>query len=145
MMLVSLMASCLRMPNISSCLRMVEAFSTSFSSAKARSSDGVLDLRSWSVISRMRVSPGNGVGGDENARAKRRGEGGESQVCGKASGHLPDVATVRIHGGGCPLHQPAFREISRKYEKTLFSASGDADFCTGWGSFKGFQRAVGRP
>ncbi len=49
-----LVASCLRMANISSCLRMVLAFSTSCSSAKERSSAGVLDLRSWSFISRMR-------------------------------------------------------------------------------------------
>ena len=39
-------ASCLRMANISSCLRMVLAFSTPFSSANETSSAGVLDLRS---------------------------------------------------------------------------------------------------
>src|SRR5262245_39644863 len=55
MMSTSLVASCLRMANISSCLRMVLAFSISCSSAKARSSGGVLDLRSCSFISRMRV------------------------------------------------------------------------------------------
>src|ERR1700722_12579459 len=46
--------SCLRMPNISSCLRMVEAFSTSSSSAKETSSAGDLVLSSWSFISRIR-------------------------------------------------------------------------------------------
>ena len=43
------------MANISSCLRMVLAFSISCSSAKARSSGGDLDFRSCSFISRMRV------------------------------------------------------------------------------------------
>jgi len=38
-------------------LRKVLAFSTWCSSAKERSSAGVLDLRSWSFISRMRVGP----------------------------------------------------------------------------------------
>jgi hypothetical protein len=43
-------------------LRMVLAFSTSFSSAKESNSDGDLDFRSWSFISRMRVSCGE-IGG----------------------------------------------------------------------------------
>src|SRR5262245_64922401 len=55
MMSISLVASCLRMANISSCLRMVLAFSISCSSAKAKSSGGVLDFRSCNFISRMRV------------------------------------------------------------------------------------------
>ena len=55
MMSISWVASCLRIANISSCLRMVLAFSTSCSSAKDTSSAGVLDLRSWSFISRIGV------------------------------------------------------------------------------------------
>src|SRR5579859_951237 len=54
-MSVSAIASCLRIANISSCLRMVLAFSTPFSSANETSSAGVLDLRSWSFISRIGV------------------------------------------------------------------------------------------
>src|SRR6516165_8246453 len=54
-MSISFWASCLRIANISSCLRMVEAFSTLCSSAKPSNSVGDLDLRSWSFISRMRV------------------------------------------------------------------------------------------
>src|SRR3954468_10984742 len=57
MMSISFVASCLRIANICSCLRMVEAFSTACSSAKASSSTGDLDLRSWSFISRMRGIP----------------------------------------------------------------------------------------
>src|SRR5215813_4996662 len=53
MISTSWVASCLRIANISSCLRMVLAFSTWCSSANATSSAGVLDLRSWSFISRI--------------------------------------------------------------------------------------------
>src|SRR4029450_4191051 len=51
MISVSLEASCLRMANISSCLRMALAFSTPVSSAKLSSSVGDLTLRSCSFIS----------------------------------------------------------------------------------------------
>src|ERR1700760_1029056 len=54
-MSVSAAARFLRMANISSCLRMVLAFSTPFSSANETSSAGVFDLRSWSLISRIGV------------------------------------------------------------------------------------------
>src|SRR3984885_5541019 len=54
-MSISWIASCLRMANISSCLRMVLAFSTPFSSANATSSAAVWALRSWSLISRIGV------------------------------------------------------------------------------------------
>src|SRR5260221_14093700 len=54
-MSISWIASCLRMANISSCLRMVLAFSTPFSSANETSSAGVFALRSWSFISRIGV------------------------------------------------------------------------------------------
>ena len=46
MISVSRCESCLRIANMSSCLRMVLAFSTSNSSAKVMSSVGVFDLRS---------------------------------------------------------------------------------------------------
>src|ERR1700756_4677877 len=54
-MSVSAAARFFRIANISSCLRMVLAFSTPFSSANETSSAGVLDLRSWSLISRIGV------------------------------------------------------------------------------------------
>src|SRR6185503_19090588 len=81
MMSVSLEASCLRMANISSCLRMALAFSTPVSSAKLKSSVGVLTLRSCSFISLttscIRNSPDGlalGWGGttDEMRRAGRK-------------------------------------------------------------------------
>src|SRR5712691_12105686 len=87
MISVSRTASCLRMPNISSCLRMVLAFSTSSSSANDTSSAGVLALRSWSFISRMRGSPMEGTGEPKKA-ADRYGEG-ESQVLSEAFGPMP--------------------------------------------------------
>src|SRR4029079_9636868 len=46
-------ANCLRMANMSSCLRMALAFSTATSSAKLNSSVGDFDLRSCSFISCM--------------------------------------------------------------------------------------------
>src|SRR5271166_5227290 len=52
-MSVSRAESCLRIPNISSCLRIVLAFSTSSSSAKETSSAGDLVFSSWSFISRI--------------------------------------------------------------------------------------------
>src|SRR5262252_3275422 len=78
MMSTSRLASCLRIANISSCLRMVLAFSTSSSSAKVRSSVGDLDFKSWSFISRMRVVLVGPVGGREKG-ADRKG-GREAQV-----------------------------------------------------------------
>src|SRR3982751_370076 len=63
MMSISWVASCLRIANISSCLRIVLAFSTLFSSAKATSSAAVLDLRSCSLISRIGVVLWNDLGG----------------------------------------------------------------------------------
>jgi hypothetical protein len=59
---------------------MVEAFSTACSSAKASSSVGDLDLRSWSFISRMRgflVVFRRALRKGANSRG---GEGGEPQV-----------------------------------------------------------------
>lgn len=53
MISTSCSASCFKMANSNSCFRMVEAFSTSTSSATARSSVGVFFLRSWSFISDM--------------------------------------------------------------------------------------------
>src|SRR3954464_4198927 len=80
MMSTSFSASCLRIANISSCLRIVLAFSISCSSANARSSGGDLDFRSCSFISRMRVvlrgvSAGalktNGAGGGIRKEGRR--------------------------------------------------------------------------
>src|SRR5215213_8417706 len=80
MMSTSLVASCLRIANICSCLRMVEAFSTACSSAKAKSSVGDLDLRSWSFISRMRGIPKSRPAGFEKDHSAGKGEGREPQV-----------------------------------------------------------------
>ena len=52
-MSVSRMESCLRMPNISSCLRIVEAFSTSLLSANCSSSAGVFALSSGVIGGRL--------------------------------------------------------------------------------------------
>src|SRR5262249_1081319 len=75
---ISFEASCLRIANISSCLRIVEAFSTWCSSAKASNSVGDLDLRSWSFISRMRVGP------VENRLARKSGPVDEGERKGAA-------------------------------------------------------------
>src|ERR1700746_1779334 len=77
MMSTSRLASCLRIANISSCLRMVLAFSTSSSSAKVSSSVGVFDFKSWSFIYRLRVVLVGPAGGYEKW-AGRNG-GGDSQ------------------------------------------------------------------
>src|SRR6476659_10652145 len=110
MMSISLAASCLRMANICSCLRMVEAFSTACSSAKARSSVGDLDLRSWSFISRMR---GLLRVVRRALRNGQRREGG-GEVAGLARKILlPD----RVSGSFEPetrIHPPAFQESGQK-------------------------------
>src|SRR5258708_20744617 len=89
MMSISFAASCLRIANICSCLRMVEAFSTACSSAKASSSVGVLDLRSWSFISRMRGFPKSRPGGFEKDHNAGKGEGGKAAGLGEEGS--PDV------------------------------------------------------
>src|SRR5689334_9736037 len=61
MISISFEASCLRMPNINSCLRMVEAFSTSCSSANASNSTGFLDFKSWSFSSAIAVVLGREI------------------------------------------------------------------------------------
>src|ERR1700720_2113156 len=48
---MSRLANCLRIANINSCLRMIEAFSTSCFSAKASSSVGDFSFKSCSLIS----------------------------------------------------------------------------------------------
>src|ERR1700748_775056 len=88
MISVSASESCLRMANNSSCLRMVLAFSTPFSSANETSSAGVLDLRSWSLISRIGVvlwsiyqreggEVASGKAGHERERKARSSEQGK--------------------------------------------------------------------
>src|ERR1700712_4555848 len=80
------------MANISSCLRMVLAFSTPFSSANETSSAGVFALRSWSFISRIGVvlwsNLGEGVrGGFEKKRTRKkvRSAGLSEESAGEAS------------------------------------------------------------
>src|SRR5208282_2449332 len=53
MICTSTLANCLRMANINSCLRIVDAFSTSFSSANAKSSVGDFCFKTFSFISRI--------------------------------------------------------------------------------------------
>src|SRR5215468_1806328 len=79
MMSTSRLASCLRIANISSCLRMVLAFSTSSSSANVRSSVGDLDFKSWSFISRMRVVLGGYLAGAFQKWAGRN-KGGNRRI-----------------------------------------------------------------
>src|SRR5205823_742741 len=79
------------MANISSCLRMVLAFSTPFSSANETSSAGVFALRSWSFISRIGVVlwrvTGGGVRGAlrKSGHEKGRSAGLSEESAGKAS------------------------------------------------------------
>src|ERR1700759_2994391 len=95
-MSVSAAASCLRIANISSCLRMVLAFSTPFSSANETSSAGVLDLRSWSLISRIGGGPvevfrGGGAGWLRKSGREKRGPQAQSEE-GAGYGFKPDAA-----------------------------------------------------
>src|ERR1700730_9337919 len=120
-MSVSRIDSCLRMPNISSCLRMVLAFSTSSSSAKETSSAGVLALRSWSFISRMRVSPVGMAGGDGSKGNGWFGarRGGDRRSWERLQAIWPDAAAGPTTRTGTRLHLPAFGEIARRYEKKV--------------------------
>src|ERR1051325_8011330 len=120
MMSISLAASCFRMANICSCLRMVEAFSTACSSAKARSSVGDLDLRSWSFISRIWGIPKGRPAGFEKWAAPGRGR----EVAGLAREiRLPD----RVSG---PLNRKLgyirlrFTRVMPKYEIGVVFARG---------------------
>src|SRR3954466_15336761 len=120
MMSTSLAASCFRIANICSCLRMVEAFSTACSSAKARSSVGDLDLRSWSFISRMRGIPKGRPAGFE--KWQRREGGGE--VAGLARKiPLPDRVSGSLNRklGYIRLR---FRRVTRKYGNSWICARG---------------------
>src|SRR3954464_5512778 len=103
MMSTSFKASCLRIANISSCLRIVLAFSISCSSANARSSGGDLDFRSWSFISRMRVVlKGVSAGAlKQTVRAERYGRKGAGLGCrlGLRRPH-PDAPVVQYAGPG---------------------------------------------
>src|SRR6201995_6181779 len=127
-MSVSAAASCLRIANISSCLRMVLAFSTPFSSANETSSAGVLDLRSWSLISRIgvvlwRTFQREGVRG--GFRKSGREKNGPQLKARKApEGFKPDVAagleryatTSACVGGGLANieHRLGIRQESRR-------------------------------
>src|ERR1700742_4123357 len=121
MMSTSLAASCLRIANICSCLRMVEAFSTACSSAKARSSVGDLDLRSWSFISRIRGIPKGRPAGFEKIGSAGKGEG-KSQVW-RGEFLCPIGCPVRSNQklGYMRLR---FRRVGRKYEMTGADAGG---------------------
>src|ERR1700751_4294098 len=112
-MSVSAAASCLRIANISSCLRMVLAFSTPFSSANETSSAGVLDLRSWSLISRIGGGPveylrGGVQAGFRKSGREKRGPQAQSEVS-AGRGFKPDAAAgsnrlrndIRLRGVGC--------------------------------------------
>ena len=97
-MSVSRAESCLRMPNISSCLRIVDAFSTSSSSANETSSAGVLVFSSWSFISRIRNvlwKSGRRRVGNCNAADRK-----EKKKCRRSW-------VARSFGAPVPMHQPA--------------------------------------
>src|SRR5579872_2688743 len=118
---VSRAESCLRMPNISSCLRIVLAFSTSSSSANETSSAGVLDLRSWSFISRMRVESY----WDDRRRSSKcngwsaRGGGRIADLRRGLGPSGPMQRQVPITRTGTRLHLPAFGEIAPTYENNV--------------------------
>src|SRR5262249_11798670 len=80
----------------SSCLRMVLAFSTPFSSANETSSAGVLDLRSWSLISRMGWSCGGllrrGTGRLQEKRTRKKRSASSKQGKRLMKGFKPDAA-----------------------------------------------------
>src|ERR1043165_7114438 len=128
MMSTSFSASCLRIANISSCLRIVLAFSISCSSANARSSGGDLDFRSCSFISRMRVvlrgcppAPKNKLGRAEKVRK----EGRRSWVsAGILRGPNPDAPVVRYAGPG--LDCIRLRSVGcRKHTEKQANLQGD--------------------
>src|SRR3954454_8915779 len=114
MMSVSWIASCFRMANISSCLRMVLAFSTPFSSANETSSAGVFDLRSWRFISRIGVvlwsnlEKGCEVALGKSGREKGRSAGLSEESAGEASNLMqppvprrkPERNHIRLRGVG---------------------------------------------
>src|SRR5437764_1287228 len=120
MMSISLAASCLRIANICSCLRMVEAFSTACSSAKASSSVGVLDLRSWSFISRMRGFPRVVRRALRKGANNREGEGGEPQV----SARIPPDAESGPADRKLVYIRLRFRRVMAKYEMSEAKARG---------------------
>src|SRR5215216_1344636 len=122
MMSTSFCASCLRMANISSCLRMVLAFSTSCSSAKPSSSVGDLDLRSWSFISRIRGGPVGEVAPLRKRIDAPRGE--KPQVLGVTKRGLRARCAGRSRWTRTRMHPPTFGEMSERYEKTGFRARG---------------------
>src|ERR1700689_4941197 len=97
MICTSTLASCLRIANINSCLRIVDAFSTSFSSANTRSSVGDFCFNSLSFISR--------IGGPCSRTCGRAGP--KSQTCWKMAltsrrGGLSCQAAATKVGSGDP-------------------------------------------
>src|SRR5262249_20850988 len=117
MMSTSLVASCLRMANISSCLRIVLAFSTWCSSAKASNSVGDLTLRSWSFISRI-----GGPGRKSVAKkTNRRGRGGTAGLGCQLEASDPMSRPILTDQGD---HLPAFGEMVQTYEKSSPGARG---------------------
>src|SRR6516165_1864117 len=94
MMSMSLEASCLRIANINSCLRIVDAFSTLCSSAKPSNSTGDLDLRSWSFISRMRAFPVD----DRLGEADPSCDGEKSQIVAEAKRLWLDTTIGSLRG-----------------------------------------------
>src|SRR6201989_1534218 len=103
------------MANSSSCLRMVLAFSTPFSSANETSSAGVLDLRSSSLISRIGVVLwGNlGGGGCEEAlkcgRVKARSAGLARLCAGEASNLMRCPASEKLRHNHIRLRWVGYR------------------------------------
>src|SRR5215470_3930508 len=112
MMSMSFEASCFRIANINSCLRMVDAFSTLCSSAKPSNSTGDFDLRSWSFISRMRVVPMRDrpqMPIDVMTGRNRRSLP-EADAAGQIQHLRPDTAVGPFAGRG-RQYQPAFGEM----------------------------------
>src|SRR6476646_9462288 len=102
-MSVSLAASCLRMANISSCLRRVLALSTSSCSANDKSSTGDFALRSCSFISGMDSE--SLLGGEEERK------GGTCRACGGRRTVARRVGAALLKEAGACLHLGLARKI----------------------------------
>src|SRR5215510_9007280 len=121
MISVSLAASCFKMANISSCLRMALAFSTPASSAKLSSSVGVLTLRSWSFISLTMSCMGKLL---RKGLALRRWENGKRRARrGGVRKFIPEI--VLALGGACASHEDPARAPSAAADgdESLYSRS----------------------
>src|SRR5262245_61887716 len=133
-MSVSRAESCLRMPNISSCLRIVDAFSTSSSSANETSSAGVLAFSSWSFISRIQnvlwKLGRQRVGKRDAADWKRRRSAVGLGLRGALGVRSRCTSRLQSTGARTQLHPPTFGWDSLKIRKQSASGKRPDVLCT---------------